>query len=177
MERGWLRSQRRRRPQAPGGLFLAHTLEVAELHVRLREAERAGRLELLALSAEPACWRRHGGIGAHGGSTLKPDSYLRVGVGDYEDSYFIEVDLGSEGGGAISRKLGDYLAYFDSGLEQAEHGVFPKTLWTAPDAGRTAAIEAVIARLPKDRRRLFDVVPFTAVIGRLAPEESSQNTT
>lgn len=177
MERGWLSPQRRRRSPTPGSPFLMHTLQVSELHVQLREAARAGRFELLALSAEPACWRRHGGIGAQAGFILKPDSYARLGVGEFEDSYFIEVDMGSEGSGAIRRKLDDYLAYYRSGLEQAERGVFPKTVWTAPDERRAAAIQAVIARLPKDSRRLFDVVPFTALIDLLAPQEDNQHPT
>jgi len=60
-----------RRPWTPGLLFLAHTLAVAELYVQLREAERAGRLELADFRAEPASWHRTASLG-----TLKPDAYL-----------------------------------------------------------------------------------------------------
>lgn len=175
MKRGWLSPRRRRRAPSPGTPFLAHTLQVAELHVRLREAERTGRVELLALSAEPACWRRYGGIGAHAGFTLKPDSYVRLGVGEFEDSYFIEVDMGTEGSGAIRRKTSDYLGYYRSGQEQTEHGVFPKVVWAVPDEARAGYLAGVIARLPKDSRRLFDVVPFTALIDRLSAPEGGQN--
>jgi hypothetical protein len=61
---------------------------------------RSRTVELLELSAEPACWRKYGGIGAQP-TTLKPDSYARLGVGTYEDSYFIEIDMGTEGSRAL----------------------------------------------------------------------------
>ena len=43
----------------PGLAFVRHTLAVTELYVRLREAERAGTLELLEFEPEPECWRSY----------------------------------------------------------------------------------------------------------------------
>jgi len=161
--RGWLGERKRRRSAVPGSLFVSHALKVAELHALLVEAERSGRLELLELRAEPACWRRHGLMGVHS-SILKPDSFLRLGAEDFEFVYFIEVDMGSEGSRALDRQLRAYAAYYETGREQAEHGVFPKVLWLAPDEKRVRAIEACVQRLPREARGLFQVEPFADAI-------------
>jgi Replication-relaxation len=115
--------------------------------------------------------------GIHGQrSTLKPDSYVRLGIGDYEDSYFVEIDMGTEGSGAIERKLRDYLAYEASGVEQAKRGVFPKTLWTTPDAERAAVIEDCIGRLPRPAQELFAVARFADALGVVTGTPSATST-
>ena len=43
----------------PGAGFVEHTLQAADLYVRLIEADRAGLLELLGFDAEPASWRTY----------------------------------------------------------------------------------------------------------------------
>jgi hypothetical protein len=147
-------------------LFIDHALQVAELHTLLVQADRSRTVELLVLDGEPACWRSY--AGTHGQRrALKPDSYVRLGAGDYEDSYFIEVDMGTEGSRALERKLRDYLAYEASGVEQAERGVFPKTLWLVPDAEREQAISACTLRLPHSAQRLFDVARLADVLNVL----------
>ncbi|MGH3427188.1 MAG: replication-relaxation family protein [Mycobacteriales bacterium] len=156
MERGWQPSGRIRRAQVPGSLFIGHALQVAELHTLLVEAEYAGWIELLELAAEPGCWRSYGQR-----TTLKPDSYVRLGIGDYEDSYMVEVDMGTEGSRALLRKLRQYTEYAATGREQAECGVFPKVLWLVPDARRAGVVEDCIARLPHSAQRLFATAPFT----------------
>lgn len=177
--RGWHSNRRTRRSATvPGTMFLHHCLEVAELHVRLIEAERSGRFELLELSAEPTCWRTYGGFGA-GGFILKPDSYVRLGVGEFEDSYFIEVDRATEGSRAISRQLERYVAYATSGMEQATRGVFPKTLWLAPSPERVAVIAACIGRVRPESRELFAVALFAdavSVVSDTAGEISGDDT-
>jgi Replication-relaxation len=140
-------------------LFLRHALQVAELHTRLVEADRSRSIELLELAAEPSCWRSY--TMANGQRcTLKPDSYVRLGAGDYEDSLWIEVDRGTEGSRALDGQLRQYVAYAASGIEQAEHGVFPRCLWTANTAERVAVIEACVNRLPGRARELFQVARF-----------------
>ena len=166
MERGWLPERRRRRSQLPGTLFMAHGLQVAELHTLLTEADRSRRIELLELNAEPACWRRYGGSGSLR-STLKPDSFVRLGAGDFEDSYFIEVDQGTEGSGALEAQLSRYVNFEASGIEQAQRGVFPKTLWLAPTAERAEAIKRCIEQLPSEKRELFAVARFAEVVAWL----------
>jgi len=164
IERGLLPEWFRwRRSLTPGTLFVRHTLLVAELHTRLIESERAGRFELMALNAEPWCHRTYDGYGSQR-LTLKPDSYVRLGVGPYEDSYFIEVDRGTEGSRAIARQLQAYAAYYRSGDEQRTRGVFPKVLWLAPTAERAGVIAGCLASLPGDERGLFAAHEFAQAL-------------
>jgi hypothetical protein len=153
-QRGW-QPARRRRSHVPGTSFVDHALQVAELHTLLVEASHSRRIELLELDAEPACWRNYGE------DTLKPDSYARLGIGDFEDSYFIEIDMATEGRRALEGKLRQYVTYEATSQEQAERGVFPKTVWLTLSAKRAADIEGCIERLPHSARELFLVTPFT----------------
>jgi Replication-relaxation len=164
---GWQPERRLRRSQAPGTLFVRHRLQVAELHTRLIEFDRSRSIELLELTAEPACWRTYGGSG-NLRQVLKPDSYVRLGVGDYEDSYFIEVDLATEGSRALSGQLQRYLDYYASGEEQAERGVFPKALWLAPSDQRVSVIEDCIGRVPLAGQGLFQAARFDQALATLA---------
>lgn len=159
IERGWQPERRTRRSLTPGTLFVAHALQVAELHTRLTEADRSGSFELLELSGEPACWRSFGGIAGQR-QMLKPDSYVRLGLADFEDSYVIEVDRGTEGSRALERQLQLYVAYYRSGAEQAERSVFPRVLWLAPDERRVGVIEDGIGRLAADAQVLFQAARF-----------------
>lgn len=162
--RGLLPAQMRRRSGVPGLLFVRHTLAISELHTQLIEAERSGRFELLALDAEPLCWRQYNGLGGQR-RILKPDSYVSVGLGDFEDSYFIELDRATRGSRALSDQLGSYLAYYRTGYEQVEHGVFPKTLWLATTAERVKVIEACVQALPVAQQALFAATTFGAGLG------------
>lgn len=166
----WQPEGSRRRSQAPGTLFLSHTLKVAELHTRVTLADRAGTFELLELAAEPACWRSYGGVGGSDQKTLKPDSLIRLAAGEWEFASFIEVDQATEGSRALRRQLLAYLDYHRTGLEQDRQGVFPRVLWATPDATRAAVIRAVIGELPKADRVLFAVAEFDAVLTTLASE-------
>jgi Replication-relaxation len=158
---GWLPSASRWRAHVPGTLFVAHALKAAELHALLVEADRAGRIELIELAGEAASRRRYGG--PLGPRVLKPDSFARVGSGEYELVFFIEIDMGTEGSRALTTKLRQYADYEASGQEQAERGVFPLTLWLAPDAERVGVIADCIRLLPRPARSLFRVAPFTEV--------------
>ena len=134
------------------------------------EGDRAGRFELLELAAEPSCWRSFDGLGGQR-STLKPDSYVRLGIGAYEDSYFLEVDRGTEGSRALERQLQLYLAYQASGREQAERQFFPCVLWLTPDDRRTAALVDSLARLPAEK---LGVVPGRALRRSHRPAHGKQ---
>jgi Replication-relaxation len=159
VKHGLLPEWHRRRSRVPGNLFVAHTLQVAELHTRLVERERSRRFELLELRAEPLCHRTYDGLGTPA-PVLKPDSFLRLGLGDYEYSFFIEVDRGTEGSQAIERQLDAYVAYYLSGAEQATRGVFPKVLWLTPSHERASAIADSVQRLPANGRAIFQVATF-----------------
>src|SRR5664279_1983966 len=101
------RSDKRRRYVEPGDRYLAHSLAVSELAVRLHEATAAGRLELSRLEAEPDCWRSF--LGQHGQAEwLKPDLFAITASGDFEDHWFIEADLATEHPPVIVRKCRSY---------------------------------------------------------------------
>lgn len=143
------------RPE-PGAPFVRHRLATSELYVAGRERERLGDLDLMAFDVEPACWRQS--LTGLGGQTiLKPDAFLRVGVGAYEDRWFIEVDLGTESRTVLARKLRAYLDYFHTGAEQATSGVFPRVLWLTTTDERKAAITDLCAALPEEYWSLFAI--------------------
>ena len=176
MELGWQPKRRGRRSVTPGLLFLHHSLRIAELHVQLHEADRSRRIELLELTAEPVCWRSYDGIGSQR-PTLKPDSFVRLGLGAYEDSYFVEVDRGTEGSRAVGHQLQAYVAYYRSGVEQTSRQVFPKVLWTAETDERVGMLAAGLLALPPDARQLFQVVPFDQAVALMADEYSKESAT
>ena len=142
---------RSRGAHEPGAIWTAHTLAVGDLYVALRAA---GRAELLGFDTEPVCWRRFTRLGGATG-LLKPDAFVRLGVGEFEDSFFIEVDLGTEHRGQLTRQHHAYGEYFRSGVEQAETGVFPGVLWIVPDERRLALLTDIHHGLPEPIRRLF----------------------
>jgi hypothetical protein len=157
------------RLEAPGALYVAHTLAATELVIALHEADRASTLELIEAQSEPACWR--GFIGAGGVRvTLKPDLFVRVGAGSVnEDRWLIEVDLATESSATIRAKANRHLAYYRSGSES----VHPRVLWAVPDARRAEQIADVLHRLPPAAKRLFAVCLLDEVMPFLAVEASS----
>lgn len=147
---------RSRSPHEPSTTWMAHTLAVSQLFVDLKAREWGGRLEILTFNAEPGCWRTYTRLGGAAG-VLKPDAYVRLGVGDFEDSLFIEVDLGSEHRGQLTRQHRAYHEHYRAGVEQAKTGLYPGVLWIVPDAKRAALLAAVQRDLPAPARRLFSV--------------------
>ena len=159
--------RRYRAPWTPQPSYLRHALTVSELYVRLREEERAGRLELATYDAEPACWRSFVGPGG-ARVTLKPDAYAVLYQGDFEDRYFLEVDLGTEDGPRILAKAKTYVAYWRTGHEQEGEGVFPLTCWVASTPERADFLAEVIERLAEPDRSLFCVTSRDDVINHIA---------
>jgi len=150
----------------PGTSFVDHSVACSELYVRLIEAERDGRLELLEHQAEPDCWRSYlGAIGAR--LSLRPDAFVAVGVGEFEQRSFVEIDRGSEGTSALRRKLGAYIDYARSGVEQQRHEVFPRVVWQVTSHPRAVVLGELIAELPAASRTLFTVAMPTEVVSRL----------
>jgi hypothetical protein len=160
------------RVEIPGTLHLAHTLATTELALRLREADQAGELELIETQQEPVCWRNYTAtLGAR--KLLKPDLFIRLGAGQQEDRWMVEVDLGSESGRTIARKTTLYAQHYRSNAEQHEHGVYPRVLWVVPDERRAEQIHSVLDRTPEQVRRLFTVRAFDEATGFLAAEARS----
>jgi len=153
---------RLRRPWTPGVRFLDHSLAVSEVYVQLVEREREGGFELIQFECEPASWRQFSPHGAP--LTLKPDAFIRLGYPMHEDSYFIEVDRGSESVRTLELKAEIYERYWNSGLEQDRHGVFPKVLWLVPDRARAKVLKrALTPGKDQEPAKLHAVAMFGAL--------------
>jgi hypothetical protein len=164
--------RRLRRPWTPGVVFVAHQLAVTELYVLLREAEGAGPFELLDFWAEPLCWRTFTGLGG-ARVVLKPDAFVRVGLGEVEDLYFLEVDRATHSLPAIERKSAIYRRYFQTGREQERWNVFPKVLFLVPTEARKEALVDTLGRQPAADWGLFQVAHQDDALDLIAREEAS----
>jgi hypothetical protein len=145
--------RRVRRPWPVGWLFVAHTLDVAELYVRLREGDRHGLWRLIGFDAEPASWHRSP-VGP-----LKPDAYATVETEGWEQHWWIEVDRGTESLPAIRRKLTAYLEAVRAG-DQGPAGVVPVVLVTTATEQRAAQVTTLIGSLPDPATQLIQTRAF-----------------
>jgi hypothetical protein len=154
-----------RRPWTPGRAFIAHQLAVTELYVGLVEESRRANLEVLNFDAEPMCWRTFTGLGG-ARTVLKSDAFVRVGLEEFEDSYFVEVDRGTHSGPSVARKLKLYRRYWQTGREQERWGgVFPKVLVLVPSEARKAALVEVAGEQPADSWPLFQIARYDDALG------------
>lgn len=145
--------KRTRNPYEPSSAFVRHTLAVAELYVRLIEADRERRLGLLEFQCEPGCWCPFVGPGAQ--LVLKPDARVRLAIGAGEEEHaFLEVDCGTEGRSALTRKCRAYIAYWRSGTERE---VFPRVVWVTTNEQRVKLLGEVCAAMPAEAWKLFMV--------------------
>lgn len=158
---------RYRAPWTPQPSYLRHALNVSDLYVRLREAERSGDLELVAYDAEPRCWRSFAGPGG-AMATLKPDAYIVCYQGDYEDRIFVEVDLSTEDGPRILAKARTFTNYWRSGKEQEAAGLFPLVCWVTDTEQRRDFLARTMDRLPEQERALFTVTTRDDFINHIA---------
>jgi len=160
--RAWRRS-------TPGEAFLAHFIEVSELYVALRIAERSHRLTLTAFDTEPVCWRSYGGPGG-GRLVVKPDAFVIVTEGGWEQHHFVELDRATESTPRVVAKAKVYGRYFQSGREQAAGGLFPRVLWVVPTTDRATALTAALAALPAEQWQLHRVCVASEATSALAGE-------
>ena len=161
------RDEARKRFREPSATYALHTLAIAQLVTDLTVQSRSGRVEILQLQAEPACWRTTTGMA--GSTLLRPDLFVSLGIREYEYRWLIEVDLGTEPLPTLLRKCQAYEAYYRSGREQHEHGVFPRVLWLMHSAERVERLQAAIASDTRLTSALFSIVTseqaITAVAG------------
>lgn len=147
----------RRRFHEPSYMFLAHTLAITDTHVKLREAERAGTYTVSRIEIEAGAWRPY--LTATGAkSMLKPDLMVTLTTTDYEDHWYIEIDLATESMPVLLRKCRAYEDYRRTGRAQADHGVFPRVLWVMPTSARVARLTAALAADQRLPERLFVAV-------------------
>lgn len=161
-----------RRLGAPGERRVNHTLACTDAIVELGLADARGDLDLIETQQEP--WSHRSFLGAWGARLwVKPDLFVRVGVGALEDRWFIEVDLATEHRATLLAKAQRYLAHYRSGSEQRDHGVYPRVAWSVPDARRVGQLADVLRRLPAEAQRMFIVCQHAELVGRLGEEARS----
>jgi hypothetical protein len=140
----------------PTGMFTHHTLGISESYVRLVESDRAKTLSLREFQAEPAAWRQFTGPGGRP-VTLKPDAFVRLGL-THEDTAelhaFLEIDCGSEGRAALTRKCRAYVTAWRSGIAT---DVFPRVAWIVTTERRAELLGEVCASMPAEAWKLFVV--------------------
>lgn len=156
----------RHRVHEPSLAFLTHTLAVTETHVQLHDAAIAGAFQLNAVEVETDSWRPYV---APGGATsiLKPDLMVTVGSDDYDDHWYLEIDLGTESLPVLLRKAAAYEDYRRTGRAQTEHGVCPRVLWVLPTEARVARLRVAIAAEPRLPDRLFTCIVTKELIDTL----------
>lgn len=158
--------QPRLRRKEPSLRYLEHCLAVADTQLMLRDLASAGRIELLQVRTEPACWRSYLAVSGSR-DTLKPDLYAVTAAGDYEDHWFIEVDRATESLPTLLKKCAQYEVYRRTGNDQDQLGVFPLVVWIVPDHARADKLKTVIAAsrsLDADLYRVCTPDGFAAVI-------------
>jgi hypothetical protein len=147
-----------RRPWAIGWPFVQHTLDVAELFVRLRERERDGLLRVAEYAAEPASWY----------GRLKPDAYAVYETSEWEQHRWLEVDRATESLPGLRRKL---LAYVDLALsgDVGPRGVLPQVLLSVPTDKRATDIRRLLDTLPPPSDGLISIERFDDVFAARPP--------
>jgi hypothetical protein len=164
----------RARRKEPSNRWMDHCLAIADTHLALVGAARAGQVELLTVETEPACWRDYlAGSGSR--LTLKPDLYAVTVTcdpdgtpGEFEDHLYAEVDLATESLPTLIRKCQQYEAYRRTGRDQHEHGVFPRVVWIVPTEARAIKLRAAIRAtrtLDQDLFRVTTPDTFVELLG------------
>lgn len=158
--------QPRRRHHEPSFAFLAHTLAVTDIHVQLTEAASIGAFQLTTFQVETEAWRPY--VAPAGAQrTLKPDLMVIVSSNDYDDHWYVEVDLGTESLPVLLRKSAAYAEYRRTERAQAEHGVFPRVLWLLPTPARVVRLQTAIANEARLPDRLFTCITAEDLVATL----------
>jgi hypothetical protein len=137
-------NQTRKRFYEPSPAFLEHTLATAEAYLQLTEICRDNGMELTKIEFEPKCWRGYTDTDSRP-ATLKPDLFAVTASVDYEDHYFIEIDLATEAPSVVLDKCQRYARYYRGGTEQKKSGVFPFVVWIVPSVSRKESLQRNIA--------------------------------
>jgi len=134
----------RKRFFEPSPAFLEHTLAVSESYVQIIEACRKHDMELDKAELEPNCWRTY--TDEYGRTAyLKPDLFSVILDGEYEDRFFIEIDLDTEAPSVVMEKCKRYAHYYKTGVEQKQYDVFPLVVWIVPRQSRLESLRRYIA--------------------------------
>jgi hypothetical protein len=146
----------RKRFFEPSPHFLMHTLAVAECFVQLTEICTGQDLTLVKTELEPDCWRAYNDKGKI--TALRPDLFAVTVCGEYEDRWFMEIDLNTEAPITVVEKCRRYFDYYRSGAEQQQNEVFPLTVWIVPDKARKDSIAMHIGNEFQKLPKIFIVI-------------------
>ncbi len=168
--------ERRQREIEPSTTFLEHTLAVAEVHLRLREATHGKDVTLVGVELEPACWRPY--VAAGGGTLrLKPDLAAVTATGDFEDHWFFEIDLATEPPSRVIRKCLQYRSTsVPDGTTTAR--VVPGRRLDRPHKRKATGLRTRLAEEPSIDSRLFTVITLDELpelIAKGADETNNSN--
>ena len=150
----------RKRNFEPSLNFLKHTLEVSEAFIQLTEICRKNKLELLKTEMEPVCWRAYTGENGKPAS-MKPDMFAITANAEFEDNWFIEIDMNTESPCVVMEKCRRYAYYCKTGREQQEYGVFPLVVWIVGSVNRKNNLLQHIAdsrEIPELSKNIFTVI-------------------
>ena len=173
----------RKRHHEPTPRFLEHRLAVTEVFVRLHEL--TGKSKVVSLddiALEPECWREHPSIIGGKASILKPDLYLVTTTkgnkkDEYEDYWFMEVDLATESPAVVLWKCEQYIRYFQSGIEQHKNGVFPRVVWIVPTDKRKESLQKYVEEnFDGIHLELFSVITMNELPGLVCGNSSIAKT-
>lgn len=130
-----------------------HTLAIADAHLELVRAERAGRIRLDSFETEP---NTHLIIGE---ADLRPDYYAEVAdlIRRRNVLWWIEIDMGTERRKAIMDKLARYSYAREHATAKDLPGGFPLILFIAPDDARARELRSWVALGRQEYRELFVV--------------------
>lgn len=167
------RMSRRRRPVEPSFPFVRHQLAIAEVVVRLQQAHDHGVLGLMDVETEPDCWRSFTGPdGAP--ARLKPDLFVRTGLGDLEELAFLEIDLGTESLPTIETKLRTHARYAATGRELQRWEVIPRVVFVVASRHRRDRLTDLFDRQPRPLRKLFAVRELDDIVAALTPADNTE---
>lgn len=147
----------RKRHLEPSLNHLNHSIAVSACYVQIHEICRQNsNMSLSRADAEPTCWRAY----SHQGNIvyLKPDLFFATKCGEYEDLWFVELDLATESPATILKKCERYLDYYKTNIEQRKYGVFPVTIWLVPDKNRKEILKTAISKTYKKGVKMFLVI-------------------
>ena len=148
----------RKRTKEPSAMFLNHTLAVAECAIQMTCISRNSYdIDLEQVDSEPACWRCYRDADGHL-CYLKPDLFVITNYDNYEDRWFIEMDLGTESPADVVEKCDAYLRYFYTEIEQRETQMFPLVVWITTDEARKQRLKEYISEHTKGHPKMFLVI-------------------
>ena len=119
------------------------------------------------MQIEQEGWRSYL-TGAGTTDLLKPDLTVVTATGDFEDHWFLEVDLGTEHLPTIQHKCQQYQRYHQTGTEQAQHGIFPLVLWIAPNPTRAQKLRQAINSARGLDQALFRIIDMDQLADTIA---------